>query len=380
MPNYRWKQILEMYPNQQDAIDLYNSKQIKELKELWNCSVDCVRTVRDKLGLQKKNISQVELIQKYTKEQLEDLYFNKYDRHLKEMAEGLNVYQDTLSQVFETLGIIQQPHHPSEYDEVRKVIGEKNKIHAQEKNYLEHITNTPNWREKSDASRRERGSAKRLKSKYRWLESVETNDLIEWVNLINISEVAAAIDVPHYVLRGYLERVGWIQEEWKFDKPSWILGRTKETDVRVLELSKKISKTRKQMVKDGILDMQVLNLKAQENNPSKIEVLVNGELVKRNLGFDWNTQISHFQIDFVNEQFKIIIETDGCYYHACPRCRPDSVIGKASIGRNKGKNAYLAKMGYKVFRVWEHDLVRKNGVTEFINTIEAYINEQKTKI
>lgn len=54
MPNYRWKQILETYTNQQEIIDLYNSKQIKELAALWQCSTDCVGTIRDKLGLQKR--------------------------------------------------------------------------------------------------------------------------------------------------------------------------------------------------------------------------------------------------------------------------------------------------------------------------------------
>jgi len=136
---YKWKQILNQYPDGQMIVDLYNSKQMKELSVLWGCSVDCVRTVRDKLGLQKKNISQIELTQKYTKEQLEDLYFNKYDRHLKGMAEGLNVYQDTLAQVFETLGIIQQPHHPSEYSYVREMISDKAKERMLDEEYKANI-------------------------------------------------------------------------------------------------------------------------------------------------------------------------------------------------------------------------------------------------
>jgi DNA mismatch endonuclease (patch repair protein) len=158
MPNYRWKQIVARYPNQQNIIDLYNSKQMKELVELWDCSVDCVRTIRDKLGLHKKNISQIELIEIYSKEQLEDLYFNKYDRHLLKMAEGLNVYYDTLTQLFEHLGIEQKPHHMSEYPGVIENLRHKALKRAEIKNPIDNILQDPNWNKKAVQSRKDNGS------------------------------------------------------------------------------------------------------------------------------------------------------------------------------------------------------------------------------
>lgn len=158
LQKYKWQQIVNQYPNQQDLIDLLQTKPYAELMVLWNCSVDVIRTLRNKLNLGTKNTSKIQIKQQYTKEQLEDLYFNKYDRHLKAMAEGLNCYQETLSQIFEELEIKQQPHHVSEYEEVRQTLSRKAKERAAKKNPIDYILNSSDWHENAVQARKDNGS------------------------------------------------------------------------------------------------------------------------------------------------------------------------------------------------------------------------------
>ena len=113
-------------------------------------------------------------------------------------------------------------------------------------NPIQNILNSsPLWHQKAAAARKANGSAKRLKGKYRWIEQLDTQDLIDRVLKANISVVAREIGCPHYVLRGHLQRHGFEQDGFKRPEGSWCKGLTKETDSRIQQLSEKISQTRK---------------------------------------------------------------------------------------------------------------------------------------
>ena len=356
MPNYRWKQILEMYPNQQEVIDLYNSKQIKELKELWNCSVDCVRTVSDKLGLQKKNISQIELIQRYTKEQLEDLYFNKYDRHLKDMSAGLNVYQDTLSQVFETLNIVQQPHHVSEYVEVRQILSEKAKERAKIENPINHILDHPDWIDNMVKARQDNDSYQKPHHKNEHALAIPLEQLKQEVQFLGIQEMAKKYECS----------------------PSTLYQICKDNNI---ELStgaplaiRQTEKYKQQAYRRGVLG--VLKVKRADTD---IEKLLKHELRFRKIKFRSRKRLIKRTIPDVIIQPNIAVFTDGCFWHGCPEHCPTSKIGLGRSVVDLEINIELAKKGYKVFRIWGHDVKDPIKLKEFVNTVEAYINEQKNR-
>lgn len=69
--------------------------------------------------------------------------------------------------------------------------------------------------------------------------------------------------------------------------------------------------------------------------------------------------------DFVFPHPRVVIFVDGCFWHGCPRCyrRPKSrrkywdakVAG--NITRDRRSRARLRRLGWRVVRIWEHELV-----------------------
>ena len=68
--------------------------------------------------------------------------------------------------------------------------------------------------------------------------------------------------------------------------------------------------------------------------------------------------------DFVFRAERLVIFTDGCFWHGCPRCRrvPSSNTeywdGKIARNRKRDRlvNAALRQQGWTVLRIWEHEL------------------------
>lgn len=72
--------------------------------------------------------------------------------------------------------------------------------------------------------------------------------------------------------------------------------------------------------------------------------------------------------DFIFPNLKLAVFVDGCFWHGCPRhgTRPkgNAAFWRKKIARNQARdrlvNRTLRKLGWQVFRIWEHALVRKN--------------------
>lgn len=71
--------------------------------------------------------------------------------------------------------------------------------------------------------------------------------------------------------------------------------------------------------------------------------------------------------DIVFTRQKVVIFIDGCFWHKCPVCfrepetRKDFWMNKinSNVGRDMKNNQILKEMGWKVIRIWEHE-VRKD--------------------
>jgi DNA mismatch endonuclease (patch repair protein) len=72
--------------------------------------------------------------------------------------------------------------------------------------------------------------------------------------------------------------------------------------------------------------------------------------------------------DFVFPFQRLAVFVDGCYWHGCPKhyTRPKSnrAFWDAKIARNRQRdrevNRLLKGKGWRVLRIWEHALTRKN--------------------
>lgn len=68
--------------------------------------------------------------------------------------------------------------------------------------------------------------------------------------------------------------------------------------------------------------------------------------------------------DFVFRSERVVIFTDGCFWHGCPRCKKvpssNTEYWDAKIARNRRRDrattAALRRQGWTVLRLWEHDL------------------------
>ena len=72
--------------------------------------------------------------------------------------------------------------------------------------------------------------------------------------------------------------------------------------------------------------------------------------------------------DFVFPKYKIAVFVDGCFWHGCEKHRPlprtNSAFWKEKISRNKERDKETTKTlkskGWKVIRIWEHNLGKRN--------------------
>lgn len=83
--------------------------------------------------------------------------------------------------------------------------------------------------------------------------------------------------------------------------------------------------------------------------------------------------------DFVFRRERVAVFVDGCFWHGCRRhCRmPKSRLDfwRPKIARNKRRdlevNRILRAMGWRVLRVWEHDLRQPTRVVKRFESILA---------
>lgn len=72
--------------------------------------------------------------------------------------------------------------------------------------------------------------------------------------------------------------------------------------------------------------------------------------------------------DFIFPKLKLAIFVDGCFWHGCPKhaTKPKNnrAFWRRKLSANKARDGIvtrtLRRKGWRVLRVWEHELTRKN--------------------
>ena len=102
-------------------------------------------------------------------------------------------------------------------------------------------------------------------------------------------------------------------------------------------------------------------IKSKDTGPE----LVLRKLLSQNKIFGYRLHYKIFgKPDIVFPRKKIAIFIDGCFWHKCPSCfvKPTSRIEfwsqkiKNNLKRDKEVNKLLKKTGWKILRIWEHEL------------------------
>ena len=110
-----------------------------------------------------------------------------------------------------------------------------------------------------------------------------------------------------------------------------------------------------------------------KSRDSKMEISFRKELWKHGFRYRKNSGKYFGKPDIVLPKYKTVIFIDSCFWHGCKKhCRLPTTRAKfwtEKIERNKARdkevNKYYKKEGWKVFRIWEHDLKKKNFEFDF---------------
>jgi very-short-patch-repair endonuclease len=161
-----------------------------------------------------------------------------------------------------------------------------------------------------------------------------------------------------------------------YGKTSWTNGLTKHTDERLLNYGKKISILKKKEWLDKteeekqIVITRLNDAMIQVRKPTKIEIKINDFLVSENIKFEKNYLIKNFRVDFYLNEFNLVIECDGDYWHGNPKFYSiddyDKIQNK-NFDRDKRKEKMLVNDNIDFIRFWEDDI--KNNFDNVKNLI-----------
>jgi G:T-mismatch repair DNA endonuclease (very short patch repair protein) len=85
-----------------------------------------------------------------------------------------------------------------------------------------------------------------------------------------------------------------------------------------------------------------------------LEVFLAKQLDEWGITYIPQKHIGRYIADFLLPEQNLIIETNGCYWHACEQCGFGDVNEKHK-GRDAIKIPFLEQSGYRVIVLWEHD-------------------------
>jgi len=120
-------------------------------------------------------------------------------------------------------------------------------------------------------------------------------------------------------------------------------------------------------------------VKSKGNKSTEIRFI--GELRARSVS-GWRRHLDvPGKPDFVFPKSKIAVFIDGCFWHGCPRhCRMPATNTRYWVNKidgNKQRDGRvtkeLRKMGWIVFRFWEHELAGTASLNRKINRIKEII-------
>jgi len=108
-----------------------------------------------------------------------------------------------------------------------------------------------------------------------------------------------------------------------------------------------------------------------KSRDSKIETLFRKELWKHGFRYRKNSGKYFGKPDVVLKQHKAVIFIDSCFWHGCkkhcriPTARKTYWIDKIKRNkiRDKEVSKHYKKQGWKIIRIWEHDLPQKISAT-----------------
>jgi DNA mismatch endonuclease, patch repair protein len=123
-------------------------------------------------------------------------------------------------------------------------------------------------------------------------------------------------------------------------------------------------------------------MRAVKSKDTKLEIGFRKALWKAGFRYRKNPKNYFGKPDAVLKKFKTVIFIDSCFWHGCKKhCRMPATnkkYWKNKIERNKERdkevNKYYKNINWKIFRVWEHEIIKN-----FDKAIQKIIASLKSK-
>jgi len=109
-------------------------------------------------------------------------------------------------------------------------------------------------------------------------------------------------------------------------------------------------------------------IRGRGNKDTELALL---KLLRRHGVTGWRRHQNVFgKPDFLFRRNRLALFVDGCFWHGCPKhCKipaGNRAFWKEKFAANKARdrrvNRELRKIGWKVVRIWEHDLAKRGAV------------------
>ncbi len=102
------------------------------------------------------------------------------------------------------------------------------------------------------------------------------------------------------------------------------------------------------------------------NKDTKMEIAFRKAIWRKGFRYSKNSSKYFGKPDIVLKKYKTVIFLDSCFWHGCKKHCQIPIARKKywteKIERNKQRdkevNSYYKKVGWKIIRVWEHDIKR----------------------
>lgn len=107
-------------------------------------------------------------------------------------------------------------------------------------------------------------------------------------------------------------------------------------------------------------------VRGRDNKATELTMIA---LFRRHRITGWRRRVRLFgKPDFVFRKHGLVVLVDGCFWHGCPKHATRPVSNRAfwrrKLARNKARdrlvNRELRRRGWRVLRIWQHELSAKN--------------------
>jgi DNA mismatch endonuclease (patch repair protein) len=104
---------------------------------------------------------------------------------------------------------------------------------------------------------------------------------------------------------------------------------------------------------------------------NKATELALAKVFRQNRITGWRRHQAHFgKPDFAFARFRVAVFVDGCFWHGCPKHstmpRGNRAFWAQKLAANKARDRLVTRTlrsaGWRVVRIWEHDLTKRASV------------------